>query len=134
LRKRIIEKEPDLIEKSLRRMKVTAWWESNGTRLRTRIVGVLAGVLAGVLEIEFLQNRAFLHVQFCKIGQFCKLLNFEKSDIFSKVTRLGTGNVHSTRANDFKKIQILNSVTRLGTGYYTLRANNFKKIQNFATL
>jgi hypothetical protein len=32
--KGIIEKEPDLMEKSLRQMKVTAWWESNGTRLR----------------------------------------------------------------------------------------------------
>jgi hypothetical protein len=38
LRKRIIEKEPDLIEKSLRRMKATAWGESNGTRLQTCII------------------------------------------------------------------------------------------------
>jgi hypothetical protein len=36
LRKGINEKEPDLMEKSQRRMKVTAWWESNGTRLQTR--------------------------------------------------------------------------------------------------
>ena len=36
LGKRIIEKEPDLMEKSLGQMKVMAWWESNGTRLRTR--------------------------------------------------------------------------------------------------
>jgi hypothetical protein len=35
LGKRIIEKELDLMEKSLRRLNVTAWWESNGTRLRT---------------------------------------------------------------------------------------------------
>jgi hypothetical protein len=38
LRKRINEKEPDLMEKSQRRMKVTAWWESNGTRLLTRTI------------------------------------------------------------------------------------------------
>jgi hypothetical protein len=45
LEKRIIEKEPDLMEKSLRRMKVTAWWESNGTRLQTRNTIVYTYVL-----------------------------------------------------------------------------------------
>jgi hypothetical protein len=34
--KRIIEKEPDLIEKTPRRMKISTWWEDLGTQLRTR--------------------------------------------------------------------------------------------------